>query len=44
MKPGIVAVPERREHSNHAEVARMIAIDIIAGRAKEGSSSPAMPS
>ena len=37
MKPGIVAVPERREHSNHAEVARMIAIDIIAGRAKEGS-------
>ncbi|PZO02963.1 MAG: FadR family transcriptional regulator [Hyphomicrobiales bacterium] len=37
MKPGLVAIPERREHSNHAEVARTVAMDIITGRAKEGS-------
>lgn len=40
MMSGIVAFPERRAHSNHGEVARMIALDIIAGRAAEGSKLP----
>ena len=35
--------PTRRAHSNHAEVARSIGVDIIAGRYAEGTRLPAMP-
>jgi DNA-binding FadR family transcriptional regulator len=36
----IVVIPTRRAHSNHAEVARSIGIDIIAGRYSEGTRLP----
>ncbi|MEN3348137.1 MAG: hypothetical protein V7632_1772 [Bradyrhizobium sp.] len=37
---GLVIIPARRAHSNHAEVARSIGIDIIAGRYAEGARLP----
>lgn len=40
MAPRIVVIPTRRAHSNHAEVARSIGIDIIAGRYAEGTRLP----
>jgi DNA-binding FadR family transcriptional regulator len=40
MKPQIIVIPGRRAHSNHAEVARTIGIDIIAGRYPEGAKLP----
>jgi DNA-binding FadR family transcriptional regulator len=40
MTPRLVVIPTRRAHSNHAEVARSIGIDIIAGRYAEGSRVP----
>jgi DNA-binding FadR family transcriptional regulator len=36
----IVVIPTRRAHSNHAEVARSIGVDIIAGRYAEGMRLP----
>ncbi|WP_421697834.1 FadR/GntR family transcriptional regulator [Ancylobacter sp.] len=36
----IIVIPTRRSHSNHAEVARTIGIDIIAGRYGEGAKLP----
>jgi DNA-binding FadR family transcriptional regulator len=36
----ILVIPTRRAHSNHAEVARSIGIDIIAGRYGEGMRLP----
>ncbi|WGD29572.1 FadR/GntR family transcriptional regulator [Ancylobacter sp. WKF20] len=36
----IIVIPARRAHSNHAEVARTIGIDIIAGRYGEGAKLP----
>src|ERR1700747_48215 len=36
----IVVIPARRAHSNHAEVARSIGVDIIAGRYGEGARLP----
>jgi DNA-binding FadR family transcriptional regulator len=36
----LVIIPTRRAHSNHAEVARSIGIDIIAGRYPEGARLP----
>ncbi len=36
----IVIIPTRRAHSNHAEVARSIGVDIIAGRYTEGTRLP----
>jgi DNA-binding FadR family transcriptional regulator len=36
----LVVIPTRRAHSNHAEVARSIGIDIIAGRYAEGVRLP----
>ncbi|SCW42945.1 MULTISPECIES: FadR/GntR family transcriptional regulator [Ancylobacter] len=36
----IIVIPARRSHSNHAEVARTIGIDIIAGRYGEGAKLP----
>lgn len=36
----IVVIPTRRAHSNHAEVARSIGVDIIAGRYAEGVRLP----
>ena len=36
----IVSIPTRRAHSNHAEVARSIGIDIISGRLAEGARLP----
>lgn len=36
----ILAIPTRRAHSNHAEVARSIGVDIIAGRYAEGTRLP----
>jgi DNA-binding FadR family transcriptional regulator len=36
----IVVIPARRAHSNHAEVARSIGVDIIAGRYTEGTRLP----
>jgi DNA-binding FadR family transcriptional regulator len=36
----IVVIPTRRAHSNHAEVARSIGVDIIAGRYTEGTRLP----
>ncbi|BAM91702.1 putative transcriptional regulatory protein, GntR family [Bradyrhizobium oligotrophicum S58] len=40
MTSHIVVIPTRRAHSNHAEVARSIGIDIIAGRYAEGARLP----
>jgi DNA-binding FadR family transcriptional regulator len=40
MTSRIVVIPTRRAHSNHAEVARSIGIDIIAGRYVEGMRLP----
>ena len=40
MTSRIVVIPTRRAHSNHAEVARSIGIDIIAGRYAEGARLP----
>jgi DNA-binding FadR family transcriptional regulator len=36
----LVVIPTRRAHSNHAEVARSIGVDIIAGRYAEGTRLP----
>jgi len=36
----LVIIPTRRAHSNHAEVARSIGVDIIAGRYAEGTRLP----
>lgn len=40
MTGNIVVIPARRGHSNHAEVARTIAIDIIKGHYPEGAKLP----
>lgn len=40
MTSRIVVIPTRRAHSNHAEVARSIGVDIIAGRYGEGTRLP----
>ena len=40
MTSHIVVIPTRRAHSNHAEVARSIGVDIIAGRYGEGMRLP----
>lgn len=40
MNSRIVVISARRAHSNHAEVARTIGIDIIAGRYAEGAKLP----
>jgi len=40
MSSHIVVIPTPRAHSNHAEVARSIGIDIIAGRYGEGARLP----
>lgn len=40
MTSRIVVIPTRRAHSNHAEVARSLGIDIIAGRYPEGTRLP----
>lgn len=40
MNSQLVIIPARRAHSNHAEVARTIGIDIIAGRYAEGAKLP----
>lgn len=40
MTSQLVIIPARRAHSNHAEVARTIGIDIIAGRYGEGAKLP----
>jgi DNA-binding FadR family transcriptional regulator len=40
MSSHIVVIPTRRAHSNHAEVARSIGIDIISGRYGEGARLP----
>ena len=40
MTSDLVIIPARRAHSNHAEVARSIGIDIIAGRYAEGARLP----
>ena len=40
MTSRLVIIPSRRAHSNHAEVARSIGIDIIAGRYAEGTRLP----
>ena len=40
MNSQLVIIPARRAHSNHAEVARTIGIDIIAGRYPEGAKIP----
>jgi DNA-binding FadR family transcriptional regulator len=40
MTARLVIIPSRRAHSNHAEVARSIGIDIIAGRYAEGTRLP----
>ena len=40
MTSGLVIIPTPRAHSNHAEVARSIGIDIIAGRYAEGTRLP----
>ena len=36
----LIVIPTRRSHSNHAEVARSIGVDIIAGRYAEGVRLP----
>ncbi|WP_420102750.1 FadR/GntR family transcriptional regulator [Bosea sp. (in: a-proteobacteria)] len=40
MTARIVSIPARRGHSNHAEIARSIGIDIITGRYGEGAKLP----
>jgi len=40
MSTQLVSIPTRRAHSNHAEVARNIGIDIISGRYAEGARLP----
>ena len=40
MTSRLVVIPTRRSHSNHAEVARSIGVDIIAGRYAEGMRLP----
>jgi DNA-binding FadR family transcriptional regulator len=40
MTSRLVVIPTRRAHSNHAEVARSIGVDIIAGRYAEGMRLP----
>jgi DNA-binding FadR family transcriptional regulator len=40
MTSQLLVIPTRRAHSNHAEVARSIGIDIIAGRYPEGTRLP----
>ncbi len=40
MTSRLVVIPTRRAHSNHAEVARSIGVDIIAGRYAEGTRLP----
>ncbi len=40
MKSNLVIIPARRALSNHAEVARIIGIDIITGRYPEGAKLP----
>jgi DNA-binding FadR family transcriptional regulator len=40
MTSRIIVIPTRRAHSNHAEVARSIGVDIIAGRYAEGMRLP----
>ena len=40
MTSRIVVIPTNRAHSNHAEVARSIGVDIIAGRLAEGARLP----
>src|SRR5215471_11013484 len=40
MTSHLVVIPTRRAHSNHAEVARSIGVDIIAGRYVEGARLP----
>ena len=40
MTSRLVVIPTRRAHSNHAEVARSIGVDIIAGRCAEGTRLP----
>src|SRR5246127_679891 len=40
MTARIVVIPTKRAHSNHAEVARSIGVDIIAGRYAEGTRLP----
>src|SRR5437868_15119522 len=40
MTSRVIVIPMRRAHSNHAEVARSIGIDIIAGRYAEGMRLP----
>lgn len=43
MTANIVVIPARRGHSNHAEVARTIAIGIIKGHYAEGAKLPGEP-
>ena len=40
MTSHLVIIPTRRAHSNHAEVARSLGVDIIAGRYAEGTRLP----
>jgi len=40
MMSRLVVIPTQRAHSNHAEVARSIGVDIIAGRYPEGARLP----
>ena len=40
MTSRIVVIPTRRAHSNHAEVARSIGVDIIGGRYSDGARLP----
>lgn len=40
MTTRIVVIPAQRGHSNHAEIARSIGIDIITGRYREGAKLP----
>ena len=40
MNPQLITIPMRRAHSNHAEVARNIGINIISGRYPEGARLP----
>lgn len=40
MTSQLVVIPTRRAHSNHAEVARSIGVDIIAGRYAQGCKLP----
>ena len=40
MTSRLVVIPTRRAHSNHADVARSIGVDIIAGRYEEGTRLP----